>query len=106
MNYRSVLIKAKRRALKSSCRYKISALGFNSRGELIYSSFNKPRFKRYGGGVHAEMNVMLKAGPSLKTIILCRVNNYGKLLPIDPCSVCKRKSEELGIKIITINDLV
>ena len=98
-----IALKAKLKALKSNCRYKISALGFNNKGELICSSFNKKRFKKYGGGLHAEMNVMLKAGPSLKTIVICRVNNKGKLLPIDPCCICSKKAQDLKVKIITIS---
>jgi cytidine deaminase len=104
MKYKNFIKKAKREALKSNCRYKISALGFNNKGELIYSSFNKLRFMRFGGGSHAEMNVMLKAGSGLKTIMICRVNRCGKMLPIDPCAICRLKANKLSIKIITIYD--
>lgn len=55
-----------------------------------------------GGGVHAEMQVMLKGGPGLKTILICRVGRGGDILPIDPCPTCKRKADELGIKIISV----
>jgi deoxycytidylate deaminase len=97
-----IINKAVKKAMSSMCNYKISALGFNNKGELICSSFNKPRFHRQGGGVHAEMNVMAKAGPGLKTVLICRVNAHGKLLPIDPCKFCAEKAKELGIKIVTI----
>lgn len=93
---------AKRKALQSPCRYKISALGFNGKGECIYRACNRPRFSRKGGGVHAEMDVMANAGPSLRYILICRVNNSGDLMPIDPCTMCKEKANELGIKITTI----
>jgi cytidine deaminase len=94
--------KAIKKASYSQCNHKVSAIGINHRGEVIYSSFNKKRFERKGGGIHAEMDVMKKAGPSLNTIIICRVNMSGNLLPIDPCKTCHKKALELGIKIITI----
>lgn len=91
-----------KKAGQSLCRFKISAFGLNHKNKIIYKSTNKPRFKKKRGGIHAEMEVMLKAGPSLKTIIICRVNKGGNLLPIDPCSMCKEKADELGIKIISL----
>lgn len=91
-----------KKAGQSMCRYKISAFGLNHKNEVIYKSTNKPRFQKKRGGIHAEMEVMLKAGPSLKTIIICRVNNEGDLLPIDPCIMCEEKANELGIKIISL----
>jgi hypothetical protein len=98
--------KAKQIALKSNCNYRISALGLNKKGELINSAFNKHRFMHNGGGIHAEMLLMKKSGPKLKTIIICRVNKSGNLLSISPCEVCATKAKELGIKIITIMELI
>jgi cytidine deaminase len=97
--------RAIKKALISNCRYKISALGFNYKGDMIYSSFNKKRFPRIGGGIHAEMAVMAKYGRLIKTILICRVNKSGNLLPIHPCKICKTKAEELGIKILTIDEI-
>jgi tRNA(Arg) A34 adenosine deaminase TadA len=97
-----MIFRAIKKASYSACRHKVSAIGFNGKGEMIYSSFNKRRFNRKGGNFHAEMNVMRVAGKALKTIIICRVNNHGNLLPIDPCKVCAEKAKELGVKIITI----
>jgi cytidine deaminase len=91
-----------KKAKQSVCTYKVSAIGLNKRGEVIYKAFNRSRFMRHGGAVHAEMQVMLKAGPGLKTIIICRVGNGGAILPIDPCSICKAKAEELGVKIVSV----
>lgn len=95
---------AKNKAKQSICRYKISAIGFNHRGELIGKSFNRQRFIRKGGGIHAEMHLMSRYGTALKTIIICRVNNSGECLPIDPCETCKRKADEMGIKIYSIKE--
>jgi hypothetical protein len=92
---------AKKKALQSICRYNVSALGFNNKGELVASTVNTPRFERRGGGRHAEMSLM-KTHIGLKTILICRVNKQGELLPIDPCISCSTKAKELNIKIITI----
>ena len=91
-----------KKASQSTCRYKIGAIGLNAKGELVGTSINKPRFSRYGGGIHSEMGLMKQYGKKLKTIIICRVNNNGNLLPIKPCKVCSKKAKDLGIKIYSI----
>jgi cytidine deaminase len=91
-----------KKAKQSTCTYRVSAIGMNKRGEVIYSSFNKSRFMRPGGAIHAEMEVMLKGGPGVKTIVICRVGRSGDILPIEPCEVCQRKADELGIKILSV----
>lgn len=90
------------KARQSACTYKVSAVGLNRRGEVIYTAMNRSRFMYKGGGVHAEMECMLKAGPGLRTIILCRVGGKGDILPIKPCETCQQKADELGIKIRTV----
>ena len=96
--------RAIKKALSSSCRYNISALGFNRRGELIGSCTNTPRFVKLGGGNHAEMLLMKQSSLALHTIVLCRVNSNGDLLPIEPCQACQRKADELNIKIVTLEE--
>lgn len=93
---------ARKKAGQSNCRYKISALGFNRKGEFIGATFNIKRFMRKGGGIHAEMKLMSIYGTLLKRIIICRVNRNGDFLPIHPCKTCQKKANELNIKIITI----
>lgn len=102
MHIREMAIK---KALQSSCRYKISALGFNRKAECIYKASNSPRFDHHRGGVHAEMKVMQKAGPGLAYIIICRANVSGDVLPIDPCEMCAEKARELGVRIYTIQEV-
>ncbi len=95
--------KAINKALQSCCTFRISALGFNKRGELVFSATNISRFDRKGGSVHAEMQVMKQAKrKGIYTIIICRTNNNGDLLPIEPCENCKKIADKLGIKIISI----
>jgi hypothetical protein len=97
-----LLTRAIKKASQSICKYKISAMGFDKKGRLIGTSFNRPRFSRHGGSIHAEMELMAQYGINLKTIIICRTNLSGELLEIDACETCQKKANELGIKIKTI----
>jgi len=102
MHFSDIIPIAKKKALKSECRYKVSAIGVNAKGEVIASCTNRRRFSKLGGSIHAEMQVMKTAPKSLSTIILCRVGKRGLLRPIDPCIVCSTKAKELGVKILPI----
>lgn len=92
-----------KKAKQSSCTYKVSAVGFDKRGDVIGTSINRSRFERKGGGVHAEMVLMARYGKNLKSILICRVGRGGELRPIDPCPMCQKKADELGIKIISVS---
>lgn len=99
----TIITRAIKKAHQSNCRYKIAALGFNFKGDFIGSAVNIPRFKRKGGSIHAEMNLVAKYGTRIKTMIICRVSKTNDLLPIHPCKTCKRKLDELNIKCYTIS---
>jgi len=92
----------KRKAKKSMCRYRIGAVGISHDGRILKTTFNKPRFYWLGGGIHAEMEVMRSCGKNLKSILICRVNDTGKLLPIKPCKVCQEKANNLNVKIYSV----
>jgi cytidine deaminase len=94
-----IIRRAISKAAQSICKYKISAIGFDKHGKVIGTAFNRPRFGRLGGSIHAEMNLMSRYGRNIRTILICRVNNRGEMLPIDPCEKCFAKACELGIKI-------
>lgn len=102
MTERDLTSRAISKARQSPCNYAISAIGLNKKGEIICTAFNKPRFMHKRGAIHAEMEVMKKAGPALKTIIIARIGNQGNLLPIHPCSMCSKKAQELGVKIVSV----
>ena len=102
---KNIIEMARKKAQQSICRYKVSAIGLDKRGNIIGSAFNKPRFDRLGGGLHAEMNLIGRYGSNLKTIIICRVGDKGDLLAIDPCDNCSYIAKKMGIKIISVNDL-
>ena len=95
---------AKMKAKQSTCRYRISAIGLNQGGDIIYQACNSIKFHKKGGGIHAEAKVMLSSPPNLRTIIICRINKSGDLLPISPCDKCKEKADKLGVKIISIKE--
>jgi len=95
-------LKAIKKAEQSISSYKISAIGLSRNGNVIASAMNRPRFGRYGGGVHAEMEVLRKGAGKISTIILCRVGLSGKVRPIHPCESCQKVLDKYGIKVITV----
>jgi len=95
---------AMEKAAQSPCAYRISAIGVSRRGEIIDKTFNLHRFGKKGGGIHAEMALMKRHPKALKTIIICRIGKDGCLLPIEPCDICKKKANELDIKICTVKE--
>jgi len=92
----------RKKAKQSKCRYKIGAIAFNKKGEVIGTSSNMQRFNHYMGSIHAEMKLMKQYGNKIKTIVICRVGNGGNFVPIDPCETCAKKAKELGITIRSI----
>jgi deoxycytidylate deaminase len=94
------------KAKQSACRYRISAIGIDKCGDVIGVKSNKPRFEKFHGSIHAELNLMSRYGRKLKTIIICRINRDNQLVDIDPCPVCSAKAKDLGIKIVNLITLL
>jgi hypothetical protein len=92
------------KAWRSSCRFKVAALGVNKRGELLGITFSHPRFCRKGGSIHAEMALIKRYGKRLSKIYICRVNKTRSKLPIHACRVCQKTADSMGIKIIPIHE--
>jgi cytidine deaminase len=88
--------------------YKVTAVAYSSKGDILgYSSNNiredfKP--KRRGAGVHAERELIKKYGKKIKYIVISRFGNGGNILPIEPCEICQKVANKLGIKIIVLQD--
>lgn len=99
---KDILSKASNKASDSKCRYKVSALGFNKKGDYLGCASNYSRYMKQGGGLHAEILLIRKYGSLLDKIILCRVNNKGKFLKIDPCNNCKKILDKYNIKYHTV----
>lgn len=92
-----------KKAKESISKFRISAFGFNAKGECVAKASNSPRFVRKGGGIHAEMRIMREAlRKNIKTIVICRVGRSGNFLQIEPCETCRKKADELGIKILSL----
>ena len=90
------------KAKQSFCRYKISAIGLDKRGNVIGTATNRPRMAKQGGGIHAEIALIRRYKENLKSIFICRVNAKGELMPIDACKNCQKVMENLGIRWYTI----
>jgi cytidine deaminase len=91
-----------KKALKSTCQHKVACVIFNSKGDILGTSVNK--HNGYGRGLshHAEIEAIKKFGRSINSILLCRVNKSGDLLPIEPCNTCRKMLEKYNIKVRTI----
>jgi cytidine deaminase len=97
--------KAIKKAGQSISKFKISAIAFTKNGNIIASATNRPRFDREGGGQHAEMAVLEKAGSkNVASIVLCRIGNGGDILPIEPCKRCQKVLDKEGIKVLTVRE--
>lgn len=93
-----------KKAGQSQCQYKIAAIAYSKKGNILGIVFNGSRFSRYGGGIHAERKLMQIYGRSISYIEICRTNGKGSVLPIEPCEVCQKIADKLGIKIKSKND--
>ena len=93
----------RKKALTSHCTYRVSAIAFDKKGEILGISRNAYGLStRQGAGRHAERELIKRYKDLIKTIVICRSGGSGKLLPIDPCPMCKKIADKLGIKIISI----
>jgi cytidine deaminase len=98
-----LIVRARKKASKSICKFQVAAFGFNRRNECILAKTNTPRFSRHGGGIHAEMAIMRLAKQyGIVRILICRVGKGGAFRPINPCPRCRKVAEKLNIKIETV----
>ena len=77
----------KEKASHSPCTYKVSAIAFDAKGDILGHVTNS-HSKRYSS--------------LIKTIVICRVGRSGNLRPIDPCPACQRVAAKYGIKIVSL----
>lgn len=101
----------KQKATHSDCAYKVSAVCFDRKGNMLGHVTNKHSawdvVKKTGSGragtaKHAERLLISRYGKNIKTIIIARVGQSGELLCIDSCPVCQKIAKKYGIKIISI----
>ncbi len=60
------------KAKQSHCNYKVAAVGIDNKGQVVATARNHMRFDKYAGGKHAEMIVLHKGGPRIRSIFICR----------------------------------
>jgi len=98
-------------ANKSKYYHKIGAIIFN-KNIIISRGFNQaqrsckhlnPKFQRWPGTVHAEVDAIIKAKTNLKgfSILVVRINNHNQLRLAKPCKWCMMYLEYVGIKKIS-----
>lgn len=82
-------------------RYKIVAVGLDSRSRPIAIRTNLPRLPLRG--LHAEERVIYSCPRYLLSrILIVRVNARGDLLPIDACSHCAKLARRRGVEIVDV----
>jgi tRNA(Arg) A34 adenosine deaminase TadA len=91
-----------KKATQSYCRFRVSAIALDKNGKVLATAVNRPRLDKLGGGSHAEIEVLRKAGRRIKTIIICRIGNTGLLRAIHCCENCLRVLNKLGIRVYSI----
>jgi len=67
---------------------------------------NRPRFSKYGGGIHAEMALMSRYKDNIKTIVILRLSEANTVRPVHPCQRCQAKADEMNIKIISLSNII
>ncbi len=96
---REIYNKIYKKSLKCICTYRVVAVAFDKRGDILTIATNRPRFKKLGGSVHAEMEAIRLAGPKIVSMQIFRLNKLGGLLPIHPCKSCQRILDKMNIKV-------
>lgn len=104
---------ARKKAKQSGCMFRISAVAFDKKGDMIghatniHSKWNvldKTKKGRSGTARHAERVLIAKFGRRIKNIVICRIGKSGELRPIEPCETCLKVAEKYGIRIFSVDD--
>lgn len=98
------------KASHSPCTYKVSAIAFDRKGNVLGHTTNKHSKwdvldygeGRAGTARHSERILIERYSQNIKTILICRVGRSGEILPIDPCPACQKAASKYGIKIISV----
>jgi deoxycytidylate deaminase len=110
MDYRGLKSKAVEAAMKSTHRVKMGAVIFK-RNRIISVGYNHPlrgakhlhpRYQKWKGSIHAEVDAILKARTDLRrcNIMVVRVNRFGEMRNSKPCEQCCLYIQAVGIKKI------
>ena len=102
----------KEKATHSSCTYKVAAIAFDKKGDVLGHTTNKHSDwdvvaktgeGRAGTAKHGERLLLQRYKGNVKTILICRVGHSGKLRPIDPCPICQKVADKMGVKILSLS---
>ena len=91
------------KAMQSTCCYKVSAIGLNSKGDVLGASTNQHRISKLGMGLHAEIALVKRFGRKIRSMIICRVGGGGEIRPINPCPTCQKILDKMGIRVLTVS---
>ena len=100
------------KATHSPCTYKISAIAFDKKGDVLghttnshsknWNVLDKCGVGREGTAQHSERILLARYKNLIKTIVICRIGRGGDFLPIDPCPICQKVAAKYGAKIISV----
>ena len=77
----------------------VAAIAYTQKGNVLGTALSVPSKIPGIRQKHAEGILMGKFGRAIHKIVILRVGRGGTLLPIQPCSVCKKLADRLGIVI-------
>jgi deoxycytidylate deaminase len=114
MDYKWLKDKAVEAAKNSSHRIKMGAVIFK-RGRIISVGYNHPlkgakhlhpRYQKWKGSIHAEVDAILKARTDLRrcNILVVRINRFGEIRTSRPCEQCFLYIQTVGIKKVYYTD--
>lgn len=107
---KAIIKKLMDKAEQTTTCYRVSAIAFNKKGELLGSTTNSFRMdgrpNGKGSGIHAERRLITRYKGNIATIIICRIGNGGDLLPIHACETCQKVADKMNIKVISVNEII
>ena len=113
----SLIERLKKKAWTGKSKFKIAAFAFSRKGNFLGSAANSVSsclsYENYRkrcllgeeckhSGKHAEKALIEKYGKRISTILIVRIGLGGEIRPIEPCQMCSKIADKLGIKIISV----
>lgn len=108
MDYQWLINKGIETAKKSSYKVKMGAVIFRKK-MIISVGYNHvlksarhlhPKFQKWSGSIHAEVDAILKARTDLRrcSILVVRINRLGEIRTSKPCELCLSYLKFVNIK--------
>ena len=115
----SLVLKLKKKAIAGRLKFRIAAIAFSRKGNVLGMEVNSCNSRRVSyeeyskrcitkesckfSGKHAERALMEKYGKRIASILILRVGHGGDLRAIQPCDMCKKIADKLGIRIFSVD---